>query len=411
MLHQIAEKFSDSKEKIEAFFAEHTANKIPLPYLSCDIRNSGKKLGVIDTNLFPAGFNNLCNAYSEAAATSFRNYFNKYYPTIKKILLLSEEHTRNRFYLENIFRLQTLLQEASLECRVGFLGQSVSETHLELAFTDERVLKMDKISRSEDQIQLGDWTPDLILSNNDFSQEIPEVLMQLKTPLLPPPHLGWHQRRKSDHFTHLQKWVDRFAEYLDLDPWLLSCLFQKVPVANLSERAELEKLSEGVEQTIQQIEKKYIHYKVDQAPYVFIKNNAGTYGMGLLDVSEPEEVLQLNRRQRNKLLSAKGGQAPNEFLIQEGIPTADFYSGLPIEPVIYMVGWEVVGGFFRMNPERTAQNSLNTRGMIFSCLCLHKIDEPHEDAFLNCVEKANLVKLSTVMARLAALAAVDERAS
>lgn len=409
MLHQIAEKFNQSQAKIEAFFDEHTEGKTPLPYLSCDIRNSGKKLGVIDSNLFPAGFNNLCNVYSEGVVSSFRNYFNKYYPNIKKIVLLSEEHTRNRYYLENIFRLQSLLNKSGVECRVGFVGTSLEEDALEFPLNDTRVLKMERLQKNGQAIALGDWQADLILSNNDFSQEVPAILQDISQAIVPTPLLGWHRRRKDQHFARLQTWVERFANCLDLDPWLLSCFYRKIPTDNFGTPESLKKLAQGVEDTLSDIKEKYQQYQIEQGPYAFIKNNSGTYGMGLLDVSEPEEVLQLNRKKRNKLLSAKGGQQPSEFLIQEGIPTADFYSGLPIEPVIYLVGWDVVGGFFRMNPERNAQNSLNTRGMIFSCLCLHKIDEAHENAFLNCAEKESLVRLSSVMARLAALAAVDER--
>jgi hypothetical protein len=73
-----------------------------------------------------------------------------------------------------------------------------------------------------------------------------------------------------------------------------------------------------------------------------------------------------------------------------------------------MVGFQVVGGFFRMNAQRDAFASLNARGMEFACLCLHKLDEPHEGAFLNCAEKGNLVSMASVLARIAALAAALE---
>jgi len=133
--------------------------------------------------------------------------------------------------------------------------------------------------------------------------------------------------------------------------------------------------------------------------------------MGMAYFTSGEEVLNLNRRMRFKLTSSKGGNAVDRYMIQEGIVTADFYSGYPIEPVIYMVGSQEIGGFFRINEEKDEWSSLNTKGMAFSCLCLHKMDEPHEGPFLNCVEKANLVKTSFHIAKIAALAAAREAAN
>src|SRR5262249_19612893 len=153
-------------------------------------------------------------------------------------------------------------------------------------------------------------------------------------------------------------------------------------------------LAMKVDQTISKIQEKYNHYGIDSTPYVFVKNNAGTYGMGIAYFTRGEEILTMNRKTRNKLLSSKGGGTVSEFLIQEGIVTADFYSGYPIEPVIYLGGQTPIGGFFRLNEEKDEWSSLNTKGMAFSCLCLHKLDQPHEEAFLRCMEKETLVKLS-----------------
>ena len=79
-----------------------------------------------------------------------------------------------------------------------------------------------------------------------------------------------------------------------------------------------------------------------------------------------------------------------------------------IRHIIYMAGSQEIGGFFRINEEKDEWSSLNTKGMAFSCLCLHKMDEPHEGPFLNCVEKANLVRTSFKIAKIAALAAARE---
>ncbi len=408
MLHKIAETFQKRKNLIEEYFMEQTQGLTPPLYLSCDIRNSGKKLGVIDTNLFPAGFNNLCNAYSRRASVAFRNYFNKYYPNYRKIVILSEDHTRNRYYLENIYHLKALLEGAGLECRAAFSAEKLGAENLDLPLSSDKVLKMYPLRVEKDLAYAGSMAGDLIISNNDFSQGIPPILEPVLNLVIPSPGLGWHRRRKSNHFNILQTLINDFAKRMDLDPWLLSCEFTALKLVDYSQEDEMIQFANGTQKVFNQIQEKYRQFNIEDSPYVFIKSDSGTYGMGMLDISDPQELLRLNRRQRNKLSSSKGGIRNEQFLVQEGIPTADFYSNLPIEPVIYMVGWEPIGGFFRMNTQRDAISSLNTRGMVFSCLCLHKLDEPHEEYYLNCAEKENLVSLSTVMARLASLAAAIE---
>lgn len=408
MLHQISKNFDKNKTVIEDFFRKKFKDLIPPLYLSCDIRNSGKKLAVIDTNLFPAGFNNLCNSYSRATTLAFRDYFRKYYPNVRNLIILAEEHTRNRYYLENIYALNSLLKSTGLETRVAYPGIDIGQDTVIVPLGQDRILQMSKLKVDQDVPIVNDFKGDLVLSNNDFTQGIPDYIIPIENKIIPNPSLGWHRRAKSRHFEILQGLIEEFSSLIDLDPWLLSCIFSSVKGIDLSQKDDVETLANNTSQIFSQVQDEYQKNGIQDQPYVFIKNDSGTYGMGLLDVSDPEEIKQMNRKTRNKLLSAKGGKEVSSFLIQEGIPTTDFYSGLPIEPVIYMIGFKPVGGFFRMNAQQDAQSSLNTRGMMFSCLCLHKLDEPHEEAFLNCSEKESLVKMSYVMAKIAALASALE---
>jgi glutamate--cysteine ligase len=409
-LEKVGKQIIHCKDRLEEFFLRESVGLTPPFYLSCDIRHSGKKIAVIDTNLFPAGFNNLCPSYSRQAVATIRNYFNKYYPSISKIILLSEEHTRNRFYLENVERLRALLVSVGVEVQVAYAGVEISTPELEVSLGDDRFLKMGRIEIRGGQPAVGDFVADLVISNNDFSQGLPPALSPIADRILPSPQLGWHRRRKGTHFGILKELVTKMAGVLEMDPWFLMGLYRSVAVKDLAAPHELKALAENVAALLSEIQLKYQEYDIADTPYAFIKNEAGTYGMGVWDVSDAEEVLRMNRRTRNKLQSAKGGVAPDAFLVQEGIPTADFYSNLPIEPVIYMIGFEPIGGFFRMNTQRDALSSLNTPGMIFSCLCLHKLDEPHEENFLNCAEKEYLVQMSMVMAKVATLAAAKEQA-
>ena len=58
-LQQLEVAFLDNQEKIETWFKEQWQITPPPFYCSVDLRNAGFKLAPVDTNLFPAGFNNL----------------------------------------------------------------------------------------------------------------------------------------------------------------------------------------------------------------------------------------------------------------------------------------------------------------------------------------------------------------
>ncbi len=406
---EIYKSFQENETRLDRYFEEQFQKTAPLIYLSTDLRHSGFKIAPVDTNLFPAGFNNLCNSFTHLASEAFSLYLERYAPQTKKILLYVEAHTRNRFYFENVLRLSAIITHAGYEVKVATLSQDFQQDPSPIILDGKGELLIYQLHQKNHLCLLNDsWTPDLILSNNDFSSEIPEALMNIQQKIIPSPNLGWHQRKKSTHFQHYEAVAKEVAELIGIDPWFISTAFTHVTDINLQETSSLERLAKSVDEILSKIQKKYTEYNITQTPYVFVKNDSGTYGMGMAYFTSGEELLNLNRRMRFKLSSTKGGGNVDRYLIQEGIVTADFYSGYPIEPVIYMAGEQEIGGFFRINEEKDEWSSLNTKGMAFSCLCLHKMDEPHEGPFLNCVEKAHLVKMSFKIAKIAALAAARE---
>jgi glutamate--cysteine ligase len=119
--------------------------------------------------------------------------------------------------------------------------------------------------------------------------------------------------------------------------------------------------------------------------------------MGVTHIDDGKAFLNLSRRIRNKLESSKGGLRVSEYLLQEGIPTADLYRGKPIEPVVYLVGGENVGTFFRIHEEKNELENLNAPGMTFDCLCLHKRKN-----------RDDLFTVASLLGRIASLASVLE---
>ena len=404
-LKKIIDLISNQQDNIDEWFQKQWQGITPVPYFSCDIRHAKYKIGVVDTNLFPGGFNNLCNSFSKQTTEAFKEFFKTNYPQVKNIALLAEGHTRNKFYLLNVLRIQDFLTKAGFNTRVTMLLERYPETALKIQLDDSNTLEVFAPEINQDQkINLGDdFTADIVLSNNDFSAGLKQGWDNLK--IIPHPNLGWHIRKKSDHFNSLQKVVNHFCTDFSLDPWLLTPITESV--SGISS-GNLDALVNKVDDVIAKIKTKYAEYNIGENPYVFIKNDSGTYGLGLTWVNSGEEVLQLNRKKRNKLFATKAGNQSEQFIVQEGIPSYDSYSGFPIEPVIYGVGKEAIGGFFRIHEKKGPYESLNSPGMSFSCLCLHKLDEPHESDFINCKSKEELVIGSRFLAKLAALAAAKE---
>ena len=73
--------------------------------------------------------------------------------------------------------------------------------------------------------------------------------------------------------------------------------------------------------------------------------------------------------------AAKGGREVTEVIIQEGIPTTvHAKDGKTAEPVIYMIGCQLAGGFLRAHGEKGDGDSLNSPGAVYQRLCIADLD-------------------------------------
>jgi len=70
-------------------------------------------------------------------------------------------------------------------------------------------------------------------------------------------------------------------------------------------RARVSLLAEKVADMLDKIRLKYDEYHIDQPPFVIVKADAGTYGMGIMTVKSPDDVRELNRKQRKRWPSAR----------------------------------------------------------------------------------------------------------
>jgi glutamate--cysteine ligase len=151
-------------------------SNIPLHfYNSVDIRHFGHKIAPIDTNCFPAGFNHLSKKSRKIASQKAQEYLNNNSPKTKKILILAESHTKNLRYLENILSLANIIKNAGYEVQIANLNSEISDI-LEIDLENNQKITINKIIRKNDRITtLNGFNPDLIISNNDFTDGIADI--------------------------------------------------------------------------------------------------------------------------------------------------------------------------------------------------------------------------------------------
>jgi glutamate--cysteine ligase len=364
-LQELETRILGSSSAIEHWFRGQWQDHTPPFYCSMDLRNSGFKLAPVDTNLFPGGFNNLNPAFQSLCVQATMSAIEKICPDAKNLLLVPESHTRNTFYLQSVARLATILRQAGLNVRIGTLNPQLAEA-TQIAVPEDVSLVLEPLVRKGRRLGLGDFDPCAILLNNDLSAGVPELLRDLNEQfVLPPLHAGWAVRRKSNHFAAYEDVARGFAGMLQIDPWLLTPYFAMCGEIDFHAREGEECLATNVDALLAQIRAKYLEYGIKEKPFVVVKADAGTYGMGVMMVKDAAEVRGLNRKQRNKMSVVKEGLEVTEVILQEGVHSFERIDQAVAEPVVYMIDRYVVGGFYRVHTERGVDENLNAPGMHF----------------------------------------------
>ena len=354
-----------NQTRIEAWFRQKWKQHRPPFYGSVDIRNAGYKMASIDMNLFPGGFNNLNPNFIPLASIAAQDAVDRACDHARSVLLVPENHTRNTFYLQNVYALAGILRNAGFEVRIGSLNPEITEAvELETALGNR--LTIEPLLRTRGRVHLADgFSPCFVLLNNDLSAGVPEILQDISQTVLPPLHGGWTTRRKTEHFAAYNRIAAEFAELLGIDEWQINPYFEKIGGLNFQEREGEDALAAAVERGLAKIQAKYDEKGITDQPFVIVKADAGTYGMGVMSVKSADEVRGLNRKNRNKMAKVKEGLEVSEVIVQEGIYTYETLNGAVCEPVVYMMDRFVIGGFFRVHEGRGADENLNAGGMVF----------------------------------------------
>ena len=354
-LHNLTNLLEQKRDEITKWMAEKRS-LVPIPiYGSVDIRDCGWKVSVVDANHFPAGFNNISKEDEVLMAGLLKDHIERKHTGCKWVHLYPESHTRNPGYVENVSTIKRLVEKAGFRCTVG---SPELEGHGSLDGISGPLM-LDEVELKDSKITINGQIPDMVMLNNDLTEGMVDGLDAGN--VSPPPHMGWQRRRKSEHYECLEEYVNEIAELLDIDPWHLMSSWFVSQDKCLEKESCRQMLAAEVDEFLAKIVAKYESLGIDQEPVAFIKNDRGTYGLGIMAVTSGDQLLNLSNRKFKKLMYSKGGVDVENFLIQEGVPTAiKTIENAPVEPVVYLVDGEAASWFYRINSKKGEMENLNS---------------------------------------------------
>ena len=365
-IHSLNQKIQMRSKELEKWFGYHLSHVFVPLYSSVDLRVSNKKIVPVDTNIFPAGFNNLTEDFRIHVGELFKNLLMSRYPKTKRILIISEFHTKNRFYWENVRTIKTILEKVRYEVRVGIIDEAFDMSECEFITSSGAKVLASKVKRKWDRVFTEEFNPDIILLNNDCSEKYPNALKNIVQPVEPPVEMGWHTRRKDVHFKFYNLLAGEIADILGIDPWHISIETSLIQNVHFDKIEDRKRVYEVAKKQLSLLNAQYKDRGLEYGPMLFIKSNSGTYGMAVVSVTDIESIVLMNANNRKRLRVTKGGRPVRDIVLQEGIPTVlQTKEGYFAEPVMYLVDDGVAGGFFRVNVEKKENENLNSRGMLF----------------------------------------------
>jgi glutamate--cysteine ligase len=406
-VNELEQRILESMPAVERWFRLEWMEHTPPFYCSVDLRNAGFKVAPVDTNLYPGGWNNLTPEMLPLAVQAAMAAIEKICPEAKNLLVVPE-NTKNSFYLSNIAQLQKIFRMAGLNVRLGSIDPAVKRPAV-VDLPGGETVTLEPVVRTKRRLGLKNFDPCTILLNNDLTAGAPGILEDLHEQyLLPPLHAGWSVRRKSRHFQSYEEVAKRFGKMLGIDPWLVNPMFNRCGELDFSRDEGLDCLRTNVDALLARIRKKYKEYGINEKPFVVVKADNGTSGMGIMTVREVKDLDALQARTRNKPPAVKTGQAITDVIIQEGVLTAERINDAVAEPVVYMMDRYVVGGFYRVHAERGMDENLNAPGSTFVPLAFAESTRLPQPGHKPGASAPNRFYMYGVIGRLAMLAASYE---
>ena len=404
-INELEQRLLDTMPAIERWFRLEWMEHTPPFYTSVDVRNAGFKLAPVDTDFYPNGWNNLSPEMLPMAVQAAMVAIEKICPEARNLLIIPENSIRNTFYLSNLAQLRRIFHMAGLNVRIGSISADLKKsTTVELPGGES--ITIEPVLRHKGRIGVKDFDPCTILLNTDLAAGIPGILEDLHQQyLLPPLHASWATRRKSTHFACYEEIAKRFGKLIGIDPWLINPLYERCGEADLSDSAGVATLAAHVDATLTKVRRKYKEYGIKEKPFVIVKADNSSSGMGLMTVRDAKQLPALAAR--SLTLDPSQGSA-RQWIVQEGVLTHERMNDAVAEPVVYMMDRYVVGGFYRIHAERGVDENLSAPGSLYVPLAFGRSTQLPQLGVRPGASEPNRFYMYGVVGRLAMLAASYE---
>ena len=404
-INELEQRLLDTMPAIERWFRLEWMEHTPPFYTSVDVRNAGFKLAPVDTDFYPNGWNNLSPEMLPMAVQAAMAAIEKICPEARNLLIIPENGTHNTFYLSNLAQLRRIFHMAGLNVRIGSISADLKKsTTVELPGGES--ITIEPVLRHKGRIGVKDFDPCTILLNTDLAAGIPGILEDLHQQyLLPPLHASWATRRKSTHFACYEEIAKRFGKLIGIDPWLINPLYERCGEAGLADSAGVASLAAHVDSTLAKVRRKYKEYGIKEKPFVIVKADNSSSGMGLMTVRDAKQLPALAARSLS--LDPSQGSA-RQWIVQEGVLTHERMNDAVAEPVVYMMDRYVVGGFYRIHAERGVDENLSAPGSLYVPLAFGRSTQLPQLGVRPGASEPNRFYMYGVVGRLAMLAASYE---
>ncbi len=407
-INELEQRVLDSMPAIERWFRLEWMEHTPPFYSSVDLRNAGFKLAPVDTNLYPASWNNLSPEMLPLAVQAAMAAIEKICPEARNLLLIPENHSNSTFYLSSLVQLRRIFHMAGLNVRIGSIDPAIKKTTtIELPHGES--VTLEPVIRGKRRLGVKDFDPCTILLNNDLRAGVPGILEDLHEQyLLPPLQAGWTMRRRSKHFKCYEEVVKRMGKLLGVDPWLINPMFEKCEEVKLTGDVGMECLQSRVDALLSKVRRKYKEYGIKEKPFVVVKADNGSHDIGILSVHDAKDLLAPSQKMQYLTNGLPEAEPAHDMLIQEGVLTQERMNDAVAEPVVYMMDRYVVGGFYRIHAHRGVDENLNAPGASYVPLAFEQSTHLPQPGVRPGASAPNRFYMYGVVARLAMLAASYE---
>ncbi len=167
-INELEQRVLDTMPAIERWFRLEWMEHTPPFYTSVDVRNAGFKLAPVDTDFYPAGWNNLTPEMLPLAVQAAMVAIEKICPEARNLLIIPDNQIQSTFYLSNLTQLRRIFQMAGLNVRMGSINPALKKsTTMELPGGES--ITVEPVVRTQGRISVKDFDPCTILLNNDLS--------------------------------------------------------------------------------------------------------------------------------------------------------------------------------------------------------------------------------------------------